>query len=85
MGNMVAEPGREPTTQDRVARWWPVAIAISSTMVLPYLGIPFALVMAFLRRSDRPVMLALIGIAAFGVLLLSLFLGVGGGGVGTGR
>lgn len=84
MGNMVAEPGREPTTQDRVARWWPVAIALSATMVLPYLGIPFALVMAFLRRWDRPVMIVLIVIAALGAILLSLILGAGGDGVGTG-
>lgn len=83
MGNMVTEPGREVSTQDRVDQWWPVAVALAATMVIPLVGIPFTLVMAFVRRSDRPVMITLLVIAALGALSMSLFLGAGGDGVGT--
>ena len=84
MGNMATEPGQEPTTQDRIERWWPVAVAIAAASVIPLLGIPFALVMAFIRRWDRPVMITLLVIAALGALLLSLVLSAGGSGYGTG-
>lgn len=79
------QPGTQHlSTQERVERWWPVAVGLAGVMVLPLLGIPFALVMSFLRRWDRPVMVTLLVIAALGVFLLSLVLGAGGDGVGTG-
>ena len=52
-------------------------------MVIPLVGIPFALVMAFVRRSDRPVMITLLVIAALGAFAMSLFMGAGGDGGGT--
>lgn len=59
MGNMATDSSRETATNDQVERWWPVAVAIAAGAVIPMLGIPFALVMAFLRRGDRPVRITL--------------------------
>lgn len=84
MGNMATDPSREMTTQDQVERWWPVAVAIAAGAVIPIVGIPLALVMAFIRRWDRPVMITLLVIAAISALLLRVVLTAGGEGVGTG-
>lgn len=84
MGNSATGPGHKLTTQDRVDRWWPVAVAIAAATVLPLLGVPFALVMAYLRRSDRRVMVTLLVIAALGALLLRVVMGAGGDGAGMG-
>lgn len=56
------------TLRDAAERWWPVVVGVILVVGFPPIGMLFSLIVAWMRRWDRNVLIALITIAALGAL-----------------